>query len=230
FVNDVPKYARNPTLARVMRHCIEAGPHAAGERIKFEGFGQSNYKSREAGEGLRTLERAMLLYLLYPSTQTAPPFEPDCRKSPRLQLIDTGLVNFLAGAQRSLIGVGDLGALYRGRIIEQAAGQELLAAGSPIHRKPLFWVREKGTANAEVDFVAPWRNSVLPVEVKSGPVGKLKSLHQFIERTGVNAAVRLHASPIHVEKCTTPGGARFLLINLPYYLGPLAVEYADWAS
>ncbi|MBD3346940.1 MAG: AAA family ATPase, partial [Chitinivibrionales bacterium] len=47
FVNDVPKYARNPTLARVMRHCIEAGPHAAGERIKFEGFGQSNYKSRE---------------------------------------------------------------------------------------------------------------------------------------------------------------------------------------
>ena len=62
FEDDIGKYARNPTAATVLRHCLEAAPFQAGHRIKFAGFGQSNYRSREVGEALRTLQRAMLIY------------------------------------------------------------------------------------------------------------------------------------------------------------------------
>lgn len=70
YLDDVSKYARNPAMVEVIRHAIKAAPFEAGKRIKFQGFGQSNYKSREMGEALRALQQAMLVYLLYPSTVT----------------------------------------------------------------------------------------------------------------------------------------------------------------
>jgi predicted AAA+ superfamily ATPase len=60
---------------------------------------RSNYRSREMGEALRTLERAMLLYLLYPSTSTGVPALPDKRKAPKLLFLDTGLINYFVGLQ-----------------------------------------------------------------------------------------------------------------------------------
>ena len=61
YQDDAEKYARNATMATILRHCIETSPFAAGQRITFAGFGQSNYRSREIGEALRTLQRAMLI-------------------------------------------------------------------------------------------------------------------------------------------------------------------------
>ena len=80
FIDDVNKYARNSAMAEVISYAIEAAPFEAGKRIKFQGFGSSNYRSREMGEALRTLERAMILYLLYPTTATTPPAKPDKKK------------------------------------------------------------------------------------------------------------------------------------------------------
>lgn len=53
FMDDVGKYARNATMARLLRHAIETAPLSAGTRITFRGFGNSNYRSREMGEALR---------------------------------------------------------------------------------------------------------------------------------------------------------------------------------
>lgn len=118
FLDDIPKYARNKTMKRVIRHCFEAAPLEAGERIKFIGFGRSNYRSREAGEALRTLEQAMLVHLLYPSTSTEIPLVPDHKRSPKLQFLDIGLVNFSAGLQGHYFEHSDLHSFYRGKIAE----------------------------------------------------------------------------------------------------------------
>lgn len=53
-------------------------------------------------EALKTLEKAMLIYLIYPSTGTELPILADLKKSPRLHIVDTGLVNYFAGLQVSL--------------------------------------------------------------------------------------------------------------------------------
>ena len=53
-------------------------------------------------EALKTLEKAMLIYLIYSSTGTELPILADLKKSPRLHIVDTGLVNYFAGLQVSL--------------------------------------------------------------------------------------------------------------------------------
>jgi len=102
-------------------------------------------------------------------------------------------------------------------IAEQIVGQELLAA-SEYHEKPIFWVREKKQSGAEVDFVLPHQGRLLPIEVKSGKSGTLRSLHQFVERADHPYAVRLYAGPFRKEEHKTPLGKRLILYNVPYFL------------
>ena len=230
YADDAAKYARSPAQLDHLRHVIETAPLQAGERISFQGFGRSHYRSREMADALRTLERAMLLALLYPTTATEPPALPDRRKSPRLLYLDTGLVNYRAGLQTGFLSVTDLGALYRGRLAEHVVGQELIAADCRTHDAPRCWVRQKVGASAEVDYVHRYRDRLVPVEVKSGKSGTLRSLHQFIERAGHDLAVRLWDGDIDLHEAKTSGGRRFRLLNLPCFLVHQLDAYLDWAE
>jgi predicted AAA+ superfamily ATPase len=212
----------------VIRHCFEAAPLEAGGRIKFAGFGKSNYRSREAGEALRTLEQAMLVHLLYPSTSTEIPLIPDRKKSPKLQFLDIGLVNFAAGLQGQYFEHADLHSFYRGRIAEMIVGQELISAETDAHKKPVFWVREKSQAPAEVDFLIQHDEYAIPVEVKAGAKGTLKSLHQFINRCPHPYAVRFYSGPLTMERARTPEGKPFCLLSLPYFLAGWIKDYIRW--
>ena len=191
YADDAAKYARGPGQLGNLRHVIETAPLQAGERISFQGFGGSNFRSREMADALRTLERAMLLFLLYPTTAVEPPAPPDRRKSPRLLYLDTGLVNYRAGLQTGFLSPGGLGARYRRRLAEHVVGQELMAADLRTNDKPRFWVRQKAGAAAEVDYLHRYRDRLVPVEVKSGKSGALRSLHQFMQRADHDLAVRL---------------------------------------
>src|ERR1035437_3220022 len=52
YLDDVEKYASNTTQVLHIRHVIRTSFLQAGKRIKFEGFGNSGYRSREMGEAL----------------------------------------------------------------------------------------------------------------------------------------------------------------------------------
>jgi hypothetical protein len=230
FVEDAGKYARNSSMFQTLRFAIETAPSEAGNRIKFQGFGNSTYRSREMGEALRTLERAMLLYLVHPTTSTELPMTPDRKKPPRLQFLDTGLVNMGLGLTPELVGVEDLFSVYRGRIVEHAVAQELLGANDPARGEPpLFWVREKANSQAEIDFVIPYGRKLIPVEVKSGPTGRLRSLHHYVEHVVPPLAVRLYRGPVRVDPERTPGGAHYTLLSLPYVLAAKLPDYIAWA-
>ena len=230
YQEDVVKYARNETAAQVVRHAIESAPYEAGSRIKFQGFGNSNYKSREVGEALRTLERAMLLKLVYPTTAVKPPAMANRKKSPRLQFLDTGLVNYRAGLQGSFFQYQDLHAFHQGRIAEHIVGQELFAAGIRDQAQLGFWVREKKQSSAEVDYLFPYQNLLIPVEVKSGKTGTLRSLHQFMDRADHAFAVRLYSGVLQIETTHTTKGKSFTLLNLPYFLAGRLMEYVKWLT
>ncbi len=227
YLDDAAKYARNSSMAAILRHCIESAPLIAGQRIKFAGFGSSNYGSREVGEALRTLQRAMLIHLLYPCTMVEPPIMPDLKKSPRLQFLDTGLLNCFAGLQSEFFQHTDLHAIYRGILAEHIVGQELLCLESGSRKKPCFWVRDKTQSQAEVDFVVQHGRFVIPVEVKSGKVGSLRSLHEFMDRCPHGYAVRLYSGPFELHSVTTPAGKAYELLNLPHFLAGLIHKYID---
>ncbi len=196
------------------------------QRIKFENFGQSNYRSREVGEAMRNLDDAKVIQLIYPTTELVPPIKPNLRKSPRLQFLDTGLVNYELKIQAEMIGMSDMSSAYRGALIPHLITQELISLQTLNYKKPNFWVREKPQASSEIDLVVQYKNKLIPIEIKSGKEGRLRSLHQFIERTDHPYAIRMYGGEFSVEQHVTPQMRKpYLLMNLPYYLGTKLMEY-----
>lgn len=228
YLDDVEKYAASNSQVQTIRHAIRASFGEAGKRIKFQGFGRSNYGSREMGEALRALEKALLLHLIYPNTSTTLPLLPDTRKSPRLQVLDTGMLNYFLGIQKEIIGTADLNNIYGGNMVEHLIGQELLAVQYNALSNLHFWVREKTTSSAEVDYLLPWDGKLIPVEVKSGAEGTLKSLHLFMDMAPHNMAVRLYAGPLHISQVQTLEGKKYFLLNLPYCLASQVEIYLPW--
>lgn len=224
YQDDVEKYEHHRSRVRIIRHVITTAPLSAGGRIKFQGFGTSNYGSREIGEALRMLEKTMLLKLIYPTVNTTPPFEPNLKKSPKLHFLDTGLMNFACGLQGEFFGLEDLHNLYRGKVIEHIVGQELMAHyTSPLN--PLsFWVREKKQSNAEINFVLSQGHKLFPIEVKAGKQGTLKSLQSFMDHVDHQHAVRLYAGNMLQSQMSSLQGRTFTLHSIPYYLASKVLQ------
>ena len=217
YRDDVEKYAKNETDKKVLRHILQYGWLYAGRRIKFERFANSNYKSREVGDAMRTLEKALVLELSYPTSLTTVPIQPQLQKSPKLLWLDTGLINYVAGLQSELFGNSDISETWKGKIAEHIVGQEIIATSELVSTKRNFWTREARNSQAEVDFIYPYNGKIIPVEVKSGDNSKLKSLHLFMTESPDNIAVRFWNNPISNDTITLPSGRRYTLCNIPFY-------------
>ncbi|MCF7859360.1 MAG: AAA family ATPase [Candidatus Cloacimonetes bacterium] len=228
YYDDISKYARNHSAIEVIRHSIDAAPLEAGKRITFHGFGNSNYRSREIGEALRSLQHARLIDLIYPTTSTELPIIPNKRKKPKLQFLDTGMINYSVGLFEQYLGIDDISSIYKGRIIEHIVGQELIALLAEFDRKLSFWVREKKQSQAEIDFLITYKGQIIPIETKSGSEGKLKSLRFFMEKSDSSIAVRFYAGNVHLQQISTETGKIFNLLNLPYYLVEKLFEYLEY--
>jgi predicted AAA+ superfamily ATPase len=228
YKNDVEKYTSNDTERKIIKHLMDTSPLYLDERIKFQGFGNSNYKSREVGEAFRTLDDAKIVRLIYPTTDINPPLKADLKKAPRLQFLDTGLVNYSLGIQAEMLAMQDLNSAYKGAVIPHLVTQELISLQSISAQTPSFWVREKAQSSAEVDLLYSYQGLIIPIEVKSGSTGSLKSLHQFIDAVDHPYAIRMYAGTFNVEKAVTPNKKSYLLMNLPYYASTSLPQYIEW--
>jgi len=228
YRDDVEKYTSNATERRVIKHIMTVAHLYVDERIKFQNFGNSNYKSREVGEAMRNLDDAKIIRLIYPTTDTENPIKSNLKKSPRLQFLDTGLINHALGIQAQLLGMEDLSNSFKGAIIPHLITQELISLNTITNAKPNFWVRDRNQSSSEVDLVYPYNNKVIPIEIKSGAKGTLRSLHQFIERANHPYAIRIYGGKFNIEESKTTDGTPFLLMNLPYYLGTQLPKYIEY--
>jgi uncharacterized protein len=217
YRDDTEKYAPGNANRQVLRYILDHGWSHAGERIRFEKFASSNYRSREMGEAFRTLEKAMLLELVYPATDSDSPIRPDHKKSPKLQWLDTGLVNYVSNFQKELFVLKDISDAWKGRIAEHVIGQELLSSNKLVSARRCFWVREAKNAQSELDYLYTYEGHLLPIEVKSGYNSKLKSLHWFMNSSTENIALRFWSQPFSSDQLTLPSGKRFVLHNVPFY-------------
>lgn len=86
-----------------------------------------------------------------------------------------------------------------GGLAEQFVGQELRSAGPAFEERALYyWHREAKNANAEVDYLCAYQDRVVPVEVRAGTSGSLKSLQVFLAEKGRELAVR--SSPTWADR------------------------------
>jgi hypothetical protein len=89
----------------------------------------------------------------------------------------------------------DLNFINKGSLAEQFIGQQLFCL-SPPYRSPelYYWTRENRSASAEVDYlIADGKGRVIPVEVKSGKTGSLRSLQAITKEKGLSLAVRFNS-------------------------------------
>jgi len=138
------------------------------------------------------------------------------------------MLNQILLLQAEMIGLNDLSDLYRGKIIEHLVYQEIISTHDETAYKPHFWVRAERDLNSEVDLVYKHGKYIIPIEIKLGKQGRLRSLHQFIERSNHPYAIRLYAGESKIEKSITPGGVTYLLMNMPYNLGTKIPEYIEY--
>jgi uncharacterized protein len=221
YMDDIEKYAKTTGMSKVLGHSMKSSFMLAGDRIKFEGFGNAGYKARDIAEALRTLEKAMILNLSYPTTENSHPFMPNLRKTPRLHVVDTGLLNYFSGIQKEMFLSRNISDGVLGKIYEHIVGQELISKSFSPLNSISFWVREKKQSNAELDYLYQYNGRFYPVEVKSGTTGTLRSLMQFVDETGITDAVRVYSGKFRIETANTPKGNNFKLMNIPFYALPV---------
>lgn len=175
----------------MIRYILEEGWAFAGQSITLGGFASSSYKARETGESFRTLEKALLLELVYPTVNAVLPVTADLKKSPKLIWLDAGLVNYAANIQKEYLLSKELTDVWRGMAAEQIVAQELKALSAEVGVKRKYWMRAKRGSSSEVDFIYLYDGLVIPIEVKSGHNAHLKSLHQFMNEAPHDIAVRV---------------------------------------
>lgn len=153
----------------------------------------------------------MLLELVYPITHVELPVISDLKKSPKLFWLD-------AGIQREYLLSKNLIDTWRGNAAEQIVAQELKTLTKDVGFKRHFWMRNKRGSTAEVDFAWTQNNMVVPIEVKNGHNVHLKSIHQFMNETNHDIALRIWSGKYSIDEVKTPKGTLFRLINLPFYM------------
>ena len=217
YQDDIEKYTKNTNLIRIIRTILSIGWASASETITFERFGGTSYSSKEIGMAFHTIQKAMLLELIYPTSETQMPLSQNFNKRPKLIWLDTGLVNFLAGIQKEVFSTSDIQDVWRGRIAEHVVAQELLALSDSLLTKRIYWRRDKQGSDAEVDFIYSYDGLAIPIEVKSGHNSKLKSLHLFMENAPHDIALRIWSQAFSIDEVTATNGKKFKLVNLPFY-------------
>lgn len=101
----------------------------------------------------------------------------------KLFLLDCGLQQRILGLPLSdILLTENLAVINKGALAEQHTALELLKAAPPHHQETLYyWHREAKNSSAEVDFVIQIGRNIVPVEVKSGGRGAMKSMHIFMK-------------------------------------------------
>ncbi len=85
-----------------------------------------------------------------------------------------------------------------------------------------YYIRDNRGSEAEIDYLIQYNTRIIPVEVKSGATGSLKSLHQFMAERNLKTAVRINSEKptiTNVNMKTSIGNkAQYNLISIPFYL------------
>lgn len=176
-------------------------------------------------EALELLCQAKLCHAVIASSSNGIPLAAELLPSyMKVILLDVGLSSADLGISLSeLASINELDLINKGGIAEQVVGQ-LLRTIFPLYQEPAlyYWLNIDKNASAEIDYVMQHGNKVIPIEVKAGTIGTLKSLHRFMHLKKLRLAVRINSAlPVIFEmdiKETQGASVHYQLRSIPFYL------------
>ncbi len=167
-------------------------PLFATKKFKYVDLA-SDTQSRAIKAVLELFDRARVISKVFATAANGLPFDAESDVDRfKFIFIDCGLM-----AQMQQIPVSpqqgfNLDLVNSGALAEQFVGQELLLLLESYDEPRLYcWHRESKSSKAEVDYVIADRGQVIPVEVKAGKTGRLKSLRIFMETKNPRIGVRI---------------------------------------
>lgn len=222
YRDDFAKYQTRIDLAKLQEVFDKLGT-TVGKKIKYVQLLPQD-RSTVTDRIVTLFEHARILYRTYHSSANNLPLKAEVnQKISKGILLDIGLYLTLQGFSIADIALDkDLFFSNQGALAEQFIGQHLLYS-QPGYMNPelYYWTREKAQSNAEIDFLIQQGNTLLPIEIKPGKTGTLKSLHVFMETKQRSLALRFSTHTPAVETVTSPlpkSEYQYTLVTLPLYL------------
>jgi len=223
FVDDFAKYRKRVNVGR-LRKVFTRMPSLVGRKLKYVHIDR-NEKARDLSSCVELLAMARVLHRVRHSAGNGLPLAAEADDHDFKPLfLDCGLVCSALGLMLTQLQLAeDLVLVNGGALCEQYVGQHLLHQ-QPAYMEPdlFYWNREKRGSAAEVDYLFPVAGTVLPIEVKAGKTGSLRSLHVFVQEKGVDLALRFNTDTPSEHRMRAaavvgdPMTAR--LVSLPLYL------------
>ena len=226
YRDEFAKYASGADLEKI-RRIFEQLPMNIGQKVRYNRF-HPDWRSVDIRRCLELLTRAgFCMQVTHCDGNNVPLAAEEDPTVAKLHHLDVGLAGTATG--RGMIPYEEF---HSGRFVdegpmgEQFVAQHLFFAGPKGQRPALhYWLRSGQSQNAEVDFLVQQGTQVLPIEVKSGATGSLRSLHQFMRRHSGKLAVRLDLNPPSSQRLETvvmsPEGkvpVTYSLFNRPLYM------------
>ena len=223
FEDDFNKYGRRFKYQR-LQLLLRKIPLLVGSKFKYVNVDR-NERAGELVKALNMLCHARVAFRVHHSSCSGTPLGATINgKKYKVLFLDVGLMSTATGLNLlEFEKADDIMMVNAGAVCEQFIGQHLLYSQHYYHEPELhYWIREKKTSAAEVDYVISEGPSIVPVEVKSGKGGTLKSLHLFLREKQLNLGVRFNSdtpSMLDLKTALSDGSnIPYRLLSLPLYM------------
>jgi uncharacterized protein len=218
YQDDFAKYRGRVNYLR-LRKTFSALPRLVGDKLKYSNIDREE-TSRELIRCLDLLELAQVFTRVYHSAGNGVPLNAERKETDFKPLfLDVGLASRILGTPPLQTLQTESSAAKMGLLAEQFVGQHLLYYNGD-HKRPelSYWRRQNKSANAEIDYLLEHDDCVVPVEVKTGKTGHLKSLHQFIKEKQPPIAIRFNSDQPSLLTLETEYNKSCQLLSLPCYM------------
>jgi uncharacterized protein len=228
YREDFPKYIGSRNLARI-QHVFNFAARNVGKKIKYSQFSNQD-KSATIKADIELLCMARILSKVIHSHANGLPLQAEMEdKVYKLIFLDVGLMNAICGLGWEVISkINEKQLINEGAIAEQFIGQHLqeIISNTP-NRQLNYWLRQGRSSNAEVDYILSINGQIIPIEVKAGATGSLKSLHQFMGEKQLPLAIRFDAGKPSTQIIKTTIKQAEKLIDVSYTLQSLPLYLVE---
>ncbi len=231
---DFPKYGKKINVDR-LSNVFRKVTATIGQKVIYQHI-DTESKTREIRKSLDLLIKAKLVLPCY-HTEAADSGTLENQYDDsifKIYFLDIGLLNSVLNTTWSDISKNydDL-FIIKGFMAEQFVAQHLQYIDEPNLEPALYyWLRDKSTARAEVDFVIQKKSIKYPIEVKADKSGGIKSLSYFCSEKKVDVAIKMSLAPyskiLKETKILRKGKSKpvqYELVHVPIYFVEVLADF-----
>ncbi len=223
YRSDFNKYKSKITPA-ILNEVIDAIPLMLGKKFVYSHV-ESDAPQSKIKEALKLLCQARVAHKIVCTQANGVPLGAEINnRYLKAILLDVGLCSAMVDLKfNTLEDIQEIEMINKGGIAEQVVGQ-LLRTIEPFNAEPklYYWLRTEKGSDAEVDYIIQHHNNVVPIEVKSGRAGALKSLHLFMKLKELSKAVQICSYPPEINSINVKDyqgeTVEYELRSIPFYL------------